>query len=93
MQFALENRQAIEVRVQAFVENDIAVVQQVVRGHRCCNVGALRHDKVNGLLGSNVLHHDFEFGHRGNKWHQVTLDEHAFTIKEVDVWIGDLAQV
>lgn len=50
-------------RVIPHLENCVVVVQKMLRGYGCCHVGWGCCDKSNGLRGSDVLHHQLEFGH------------------------------
>ena len=89
--FALEHGQTVVVRAHATQKQGIAVEQQMVGGDggggRAVGLG----DKLRGLLGGDVFHHDFEFGEVAPKGYEVALNEHRLAVKQVHRRVGDFA--
>jgi hypothetical protein len=58
MLLALGNRQAIEVRTDAALEDRIAVITKMMRRDRAAHVSRVRFDEGHALLGGDVLQDD-----------------------------------
>jgi hypothetical protein len=89
--FALGDRQAIEVRADAALEDRIAIDRQVVRRDRRGEIGAARGNVIDRLRRRDVLKNDPQFGKASNQGHQDALDEHGLAVEQIDVRVGDLA--
>jgi hypothetical protein len=77
MGFALEHRQAIEVRAHAAQEDGVAVEQQMLgRDGRSQEIIGCGH-VLGGFLGRHMLHDDLELGEILAQRLELLLDEHG----------------
>ena len=91
MGFALQHRRAVVVRPDAALEQRIAIEQQVMRGDGGGHVGRRGADEIDGVAGGDVFQHHAQGRKFFTQRQQVTLDEDALAIEDVDRRIGDLA--
>ena len=91
MALPLGHRQAIEIAAQTALKHGVAVDVQVVGRDGCRHQWIAISHKLGGLLGGDVLQHHPQLGELAAQRDQMPLDEHRFSIKDVDVGIGDLA--
>ena len=89
MGVALEDRQAVEVRTNAANQHVIAVVQQVMSGNGCADVGRGLVDELHRVRGGDVLKHDFQCWETLYNAAHVLVDEDLFAVKDVYASAGD----
>ena len=91
VRLALEDRRAVVVRADATLEQRVAVEQQMMRGDRGRHVGWRLAHEFDRIAGGDVLQHHAQRRKPFTQRQQVTFDEDAFAIEDVDVRTGDLA--
>ena len=91
MLLALGDRQAIEVRTDAALEDGIAVVAQVMRRDRAAHARADGLDEGHAFAGRDVLQHDLQPLMPPEQRRQHLVEEHRLAVEDVDVGIGHLA--
>ena len=91
MPFPFGDRQAVEVRPQAPLEEGVAVDVQVMRGDRRRQVVRSGGNEVRRVGGGDVLEHHLQARMALEQGDELLLDEDRLAIKDVDGWIGDLA--
>ena len=67
----------------------IAVVEQVMSGHRSRDVIARGLDKLDCVGSGDVLEHDAQVGKRFGQWDQCSVNKGLFSIKDVNAVVGD----
>ena len=91
MLLALGDRQAIEVRTDAALEDRIAVVAEMMRRDRAAHAVGMRLDEGHAFAGGDVLQHDLQARMALQQRHQHLVEEHRLAVEDVDVGIGHLA--
>ena len=89
--FALEHRQAVEVRPQAAHEQRVAVVEQVVGGDGGGGEAVGAGHVLGGFAGGDVFEHHLQLGEVAPQRRHHAVDEHGLAVEEVDLAIGHLA--
>ncbi len=91
MRFALQHRQAIEVRPQSAREQRVARIHAVLRRDRRRDIRGRFADERDGFARRDVLEHDAQRGKIADDRCELPLDEHALAVEHVDRGIGDFA--
>src|SRR5207248_7614917 len=69
----------------------VAVDVQMLRGDRRGDVRAALGDEAGSFGGGDMLEHDLQCGEEFDDAAQQPVDENRLAVKNVDLWIGDLA--
>ena len=88
---ALEHGQAVVMWAHAAQEQGVAVVQQVVCSDGGTQIRVASGHVISGFFRGDVFHHDFQAWEVTAQRDQMLLDEHGFSVKEVDVGRCDFA--
>ena len=91
MLLALGDRQAIEVRTDAALEDRIAVVAEMMRRDRAAQPARIGLDELHALAGRDVLQHDLQALMALEQRRQHLVEEHRLAVEDVDLGIGHLA--
>src|SRR5690606_28312217 len=79
------------MRADAANENGIAIDDEMMRRDRPRHSSTLRTDELDAVAGGDMLHHNPQLGNSRAQWGEDALDEHSFTIKDIDLGIGHFA--
>ena len=67
----------------------IAVEKQMMRGDGCGNPFIFRGDKLDGLLGRNMLEHNLQLWQFRSQWAKNLINEAFFPVKNINLMRGD----
>src|SRR4051812_14808255 len=91
MLLALGDRQAIEVRTDAALEDRVAIVAEMMRRDRTTHAAGVGFDEGHALFRGDVLQHDFQSWMALDQRREHLVEEHRLAVEDVDVGIRHLA--
>ena len=91
MDLALEDRRAVVVRIDAALEQRVAIEQQVMGGDRGRGPVCGLADEVDRVARGDVFEDHAQAGKTLTQGQQIALDEDALAVEDVDRRVGDLA--
>ena len=88
--FALQHWQAVVMRPHTAHEERIAVVKQMVGGNGGCGKAPCLRHVLRSFAGGDVLENNFQLRKTASQRDEVLVDEHRFTVEEVDIGVCHL---